>query len=308
MLLNEIDGQTFRRETRPSPARWSGRSSGRRAACRSWLGDRAALQVEQPGPGQLGGLPSRAADPQPVAAHLAAGALAHQDAAHLWLASSTRYVPRSPDDGPADANHPDPSRRLTPQDDGVVGDHVDVVGSRTSGDSRPRRWPDDSTGSFKSLHLPSTAQCCAAIETAEFSGPGRAGLRAGLPAPLYLAPPAADGMPWSEYRPTSSLAGGGVYRPRSSGAMRSWSEPSDVPGGLRADRCPPCRPDGPERGPRGNGRQLTHRVRLRFFDARVRRDGRRLDHRVGYRGDPEAWPRPRWTLVRLNDSGHRSGR
>ena len=45
----------------------------------------------------------------------------------------------------------------------------------------------------------------------------------------WHTPPAADGMPWSEYRPTSSLAAE-VSTARSSGAMNRGAKPSDVPG------------------------------------------------------------------------------
>ena len=140
-------------------------------------------------------------------------------------------------------------------------------------------------------------------------GPGRASRRAGLQ-PLYLAhPPAADGMPWSEYRPDEQSGRRRCYRPFERG-NESWSETVGRSG--RALEQIAARHAGQTVLSVAHAETVVSSLivfgclpLMLAFDVMVAPAS--ITEWVT-EGDPEAWPRPRWTLVRLNDSGHRSGR
>ena len=198
------------------------------------------------------------------------------------------------------------------KDDGVVGGPRGCRGltnvGRQQAEALARRLN-------RELQEPPSAVYCSvlprAVETAEI-------LAAALGVPAFEqdcslctwhTPPAADGMPWSEYRPTSSLAGGGVYRPFERG-NESWSELVGRSG--RALEQIAARHAGQTVLSVAHAETVVSSLivfgclpLMLAFDVMVAPAS--ITEWVT-EGDPEAWPRPRWTLVRLNDSGHRSGR
>ena len=118
MLLNEIDGQTFRFRRDPSITSPLERAFIRAPSGLPILAPEIALLYKSSSLDPDNWADFRVALPtlSPSRRTWLRAALAHQDAAHLWLAElDALRTERSPDDGPADANHPDPSRRLTPQ-------------------------------------------------------------------------------------------------------------------------------------------------------------------------------------------------
>lgn len=146
-----------------------------------------------------------------------------------------------------------------------------------------------------------------AVETAEIvaTAMGRPDIVQDCGLCTWHTPDHADGKPWTEYRRESTLIGGGVYRPFEHG-NESWSE--------LVGR---------------TGRALEHIAArhahetvvivahaetvcssLIVFGGLPLALGFDLDvaptaiTEWATEGDPAAWPRPRWTFVRLNDSAH----
>jgi broad specificity phosphatase PhoE len=123
----------------------------------------------------------------------------------------------------------------------------------------------------------------------------------------WHTPAEADGQPWTDYRRRSSLTGGGVFRPFERG-NESWSELVGRAG--RALEQIASRHAG------DTVVVVTHaevvKCSLIVFGGLPLAPG--FDLAVAptsitewvTAGDPDAWPRPRWTLVRLNDTAHLS--
>jgi probable phosphoglycerate mutase len=123
----------------------------------------------------------------------------------------------------------------------------------------------------------------------------------------WHTPAEADGRPWVDYRRQSSLAGGGMFRPFEEG-NESWSELVGRAG--RTLEQIAARHAGE------TAVVVTHaevvKCSLIAFGGLPLAPGFDLDVAPTSitewvtAGDPDAWPRPRWTLVRLNDSAHLS--
>jgi probable phosphoglycerate mutase len=146
-----------------------------------------------------------------------------------------------------------------------------------------------------------------AVETAEIltSALGLADALQDCGLCTWHTPPDADGRPWSEYRRTGSLTGGGLFRPFERG-NESWSELLSRTGRaleqIAADHA------GQTVLIVAHAETVTSSL-IVFgclplalgFDVQVAPAS--LTEWVG-EGDPAAWPRPRWTLARLNDGAH----
>ncbi|HET7035964.1 MAG TPA: histidine phosphatase family protein [Thermomicrobiaceae bacterium] len=121
----------------------------------------------------------------------------------------------------------------------------------------------------------------------------------------WHTPANADGKPWVDYRRESSLAGGGIYRPFEQG-NESWSELVGRTG--RALEEIAARHAGEKVIVVAHAETIT--ASLIVFGGLPLTLG--FDVKVAptsltewtTEGNPEAWPRPRWTLVRLTDSAH----
>ncbi len=123
----------------------------------------------------------------------------------------------------------------------------------------------------------------------------------------WHTPAHADGQLWAEYRRDGGLAGGGVYRPFQEG-NESWSELVARTGRALEQIA--------ARHAHDTVIVVAHAETvassLIVFGGLPLSPG--FDPDVApasitewvTTGDPEAWPRPRWTLVRLNDSAHLS--
>jgi probable phosphoglycerate mutase len=146
-----------------------------------------------------------------------------------------------------------------------------------------------------------------AIETAEIvaAALGQSEILQDCGLCTWHAPAHADGKPWAEYRRESSLAGGGVYRPFEQG-NESWSELVGRTGRALEQIA--------ARHAHATVVVVTHAETvassLIVFGNLPLAPGFDLDiapasiTEWATEGDPDAWPRPRWTLVRLNDSAH----
>ena len=123
----------------------------------------------------------------------------------------------------------------------------------------------------------------------------------------WHTPADIDGKPWNEYRRESSLTGGGIYRPFEQG-NESWSELVGRTGRTLEQIA--------SRHERETVLVVTHAEVV--ASSLIVLGGLPLS--IGFdldiaptsitewttSGDPDAWPRPRWKLARLNDSAHLS--
>lgn len=121
----------------------------------------------------------------------------------------------------------------------------------------------------------------------------------------WHAPSDADGRPWADYFREHGIEGGGVYRPFQRG-NESWSELVGRTG--RALE---------EIAGRHRGQTVVIVTHAEVVTSSLIVFGG-LPLALGFdaqvapvsltewttEGDPEAWPRPRWTLARFNDSVH----
>ena len=117
MLLNEIDGQTFRFRRDPSITSPLERAFIQAPSGLPILAPEIALLYKSSSLDPDNWADFRVALPtlSPSRRTWLRAALAHQDAATSGSPARRATYREEPDDGPADANHPDPSRRLTPQ-------------------------------------------------------------------------------------------------------------------------------------------------------------------------------------------------
>lgn len=121
----------------------------------------------------------------------------------------------------------------------------------------------------------------------------------------WHSPAHADGKLWADYRRESSLTTGGIYRPFEDG-NESWSELVSRVG--RSLETIVARHAGATTVIVSHAETVN--AALIVFGALPL--ALPFDIAVGPTsitewttdGDPAAWPRPRWTLVRLNDSAH----
>jgi broad specificity phosphatase PhoE len=146
-----------------------------------------------------------------------------------------------------------------------------------------------------------------AIETAEILATAIGGLDIVQECGLctWHTPADADGKLWTEYQAEQNLTGGGVYRPFERG-NESWSELVSRTGRALEEIA--------ARHAHGTVLVVAHaetvQSSLVVFGALPLSPG--FDMSIAptsitewsTAGDPESWPRPRWTLVRLNDSAH----
>lgn len=192
--------------------------------------------------------------------------------------------------------------------DGVVGGPRGCRGltavGRQQAEGLARRLARD-------LREPPAAIYCSvlprAVETAELLAPalGRPDIVQDCGLCTWHTPAHADGKLWSAFRQESGLAGGGVYRPFEQG-NESWSELVGRTGRALEQIA--------ARHARHTVVVVAHAETVTSslivfgslplslgFDLRVAPTS--ITEWVTA-GDPDAWPRPRWTLVRLNDSAH----
>lgn len=121
----------------------------------------------------------------------------------------------------------------------------------------------------------------------------------------WHTPAPADGKPWSEYQQAHSAVGGGVFRPFEHGT-ESWSE-LVVRTGRTFEQIA-------ARHKQQTVLIVTHAETIASsfivfgglplapgFDMHA---ANASITEWATEGDPDAWPRPRWTLVRFNDSAH----
>ncbi len=121
----------------------------------------------------------------------------------------------------------------------------------------------------------------------------------------WHAPPHADGKPWSEYRDAHRVPGGGVFRPFEDG-NESWSELVNRVGRTLEQIA--------ARHKEETVMLVTHRepivASFIVFGGLPLAPGFDMDvapasiTEWATDGNPAAWPRPRWTLARFNDSAH----
>jgi broad specificity phosphatase PhoE len=121
----------------------------------------------------------------------------------------------------------------------------------------------------------------------------------------WHTPDYADGEPWSAYQQTHRLPGGGVFRPFERG-NESWSELVGRTG--RALEQLAAQHVGQIVVVVAHAE--TIRSSLIIFGGLPLDPGFEMEVAPTSitewftEGDPDAWPRPRWTLVRFNDSAH----
>ncbi|CAN5397638.1 hypothetical protein BH09CHL1_BH09CHL1_03330 [soil metagenome] len=121
----------------------------------------------------------------------------------------------------------------------------------------------------------------------------------------WITPDFADGMKWTDYQGEHSLAGGGVYRPFERG-NESWGELV-----VRVGR---ALEEIASRHANQTVLIVAHSETVRaaqivFGNLPLSMD---FDMQVSptsitewiTNGDPDAWPRPRWSLIRANDTAH----
>lgn len=148
-----------------------------------------------------------------------------------------------------------------------------------------------------------------AFETAEIlaTALGRADVVQDCGLCTWHTPEHADGKLWSEYRREHGLVGGGVFRPFERD-NETWSE-LVARTGQALERIS-ARHKGESVVIVAHAETITSSL-IVFgglplapgFDLKIVPTA--ITEWVTD-GDPEAWPRPRWTLVRLNDSAHLS--
>lgn len=148
-----------------------------------------------------------------------------------------------------------------------------------------------------------------AIETAEIlaNALGRADVIQDCGLCTWHTPAHADGKMWSEYRREHGLAGGGVFRPFERD-NETWSELVARTG--RALEYIVARHAGESVVVVAHAETVSSSL-IVFgglpmtlpFDLNVMPTS--ITEWMSD-GDPQAWPRPRWTLMRLNDSAHLS--
>lgn len=146
-----------------------------------------------------------------------------------------------------------------------------------------------------------------AVETAEILAAALGGMEVVEDCGLcsWHTPAYADGLPVREFQRDHALPGGGVYRPFEDG-NESWSEMVGRTG--RSLETIASRHAG--KTVVAVAHNETVRSSLIVFGGLPLATG--FDVAIAptaitewmTEGDPDAWPRPRWTLVRLNDSGH----
>jgi broad specificity phosphatase PhoE len=192
--------------------------------------------------------------------------------------------------------------------DGVVGGPLGCRGLTDEGRSQTEHLARRLTGELR--ERPVAVYCSVlprAIETAEILAAAIGGLDIVQDCGLctWHTPADADGKLWAEYQTEQSLIGGGVYRPFEQG-NESWSELVSRTGRALEEIA--------ARHMHGTVLVVAHAETIQssliVFGA--------LPLLLGFdmsiaptsitewstTGDPESWPRPRWTLVRLNDSAH----
>jgi broad specificity phosphatase PhoE len=198
------------------------------------------------------------------------------------------------------------------KDDGIVGGPLGCRGLTSVGREQAGALAHRLSRELK--ERPSALYCSVlprAIQTAEI-------VAAALGVPdveqdcglcTWHTPPEADGMPWSEYRRTSSLAEGGVYRPFEQG-NESWSELVGRTG--RTFEQLAARHAGQTILIVAHAETVASSLIVfgclplaLSFDVTIAPTS---ITEWTTEGSPDAWPRPRWTLVRLNDSTDLSGR
>ncbi|MDQ4097297.1 MAG: histidine phosphatase family protein [Actinomycetota bacterium] len=123
----------------------------------------------------------------------------------------------------------------------------------------------------------------------------------------WHTPAYADGLPVSEFQRAHRIAGGGVFRPFEDG-NESWSELVGRTGRTLEELV--ARHAGETVVVVAHAETVSSS--LIVFGGLPLAPG--FDVKIApasitewsTNGDPDAWPRPRWTLVRLNDSAHTS--
>ncbi len=146
-----------------------------------------------------------------------------------------------------------------------------------------------------------------AVETAEILATALGGIEVVEDCGLcsWHTPTYADGLPVREFQRDHALPGGGVYRPFEDG-NESWSDMISRTG--RSLETIVSRHAGET--VIAVAHNETVKSSLIVFGGLPLATG--FDVAIGptainewmTEGDPDAWPRPRWTLMRLNDSGH----
>lgn len=192
--------------------------------------------------------------------------------------------------------------------DGVVGG---PRGCRGLTDDGRRQTNELARRLARELRQPPAAVYCSvlprAIETAGMlaAALGRPEIVQDCGLCTWHTPAHADGKPWSEYHRESSLAGGGVFRTFEQG-NESWSELVGRTG--RALEQIAARHAQETVLIVAHAETITSSFivlgglpLLLGFDLNVAPTS---ITEWTTEGDPEAWPRPRWTLVRLNDNAH----
>lgn len=121
----------------------------------------------------------------------------------------------------------------------------------------------------------------------------------------WHTPTEVDGMLWSEYQSSSTLVGGGAYRPFQRG-NETWAELIARTGQALDTIC--SRHVGELTIVVTHAEVVQSSLTLfgglplsPSFDLRIAPTGITEWLTIG---DPDSWPRPRWTLERLNDSSH----
>ncbi|MCC7370751.1 MAG: histidine phosphatase family protein [Chloroflexi bacterium] len=214
-----------------------------------------------------------------------------------------------------DGSHETPTRLILVRhgashhkEDGIVGGPRGCRGLTEAGRDQAARLARRLLGELQ--HGPSVIYCSVlprAIETAEILGevlvPVRIIQDCGLC--TWHTPPDADGRPWTEYRREHSLPGGGVFRPFERG-NESWSEMVGRTGraleqiAARHWRETVVVVAHAETIPSSlivfGGLPLAIGFDLSIAPTSITE--------WATEGNPAAWPRPRWTLMRLNDRGH----
>ncbi len=121
----------------------------------------------------------------------------------------------------------------------------------------------------------------------------------------WHVPPAADGQLWRTFQAEHGLVGGGVFRPFEDGS-ESWSELVSRVG--RSLETIAARQHGQTVLIVAHAEPISASMMIfgglplaPSFDMRVEPTA---ISEWTTDGDPAAWPRPRWRLVRFNDAAH----